>query len=100
MLRRAVAPMAEGVARRAVVWRIDMADPASDIDLGHVFTEGYPAALAHAEFPSGARPALRTETEDAVSHAAMSTAIILDGDGTAICHHPPDTGDGPWRPIG
>jgi DNA-binding LacI/PurR family transcriptional regulator len=90
----------EGVARAAVARlagaghrRIAVTDPASDINLGHVFAEGYCEALALAELPFDPALLIRTETDDAGGYAAMSrllklaeppTAVILNGENAAI----------------
>ena len=85
----------QAVARLAAAGhrRIAVADPASEINLGYVFAEGYRAALARAGLPFDPRLLLRTETDEAGGYAAMSslldlpdppTAVILNGEHTAI----------------
>lgn len=90
----------ENVAHQAVARlsgaghrRIAVADPASDINLGHVFAQGYRDALACAGLEFDPALLIRTGTDEAGGYAAISgllelaeppTAVILNGENAAI----------------
>ena len=107
----------EGVAHQAVARlaarghrRIAVADPASEINLGYVFTDAYRDALSLAGLPFDPELLIRTETDEAGGYEAMSrllalanppTAIILNGENTAIgvYRRLREAGLGPGRDI-
>lgn len=73
--------------------RIAVVDPASDINLGHVFADGYRDALTMAGLPYDPALLIHSNTDQAGGYTATSrllglfdppTAIILNGENTAI----------------
>ncbi|MGI4748679.1 MAG: substrate-binding domain-containing protein [Janthinobacterium lividum] len=76
----------QSVARLAAAGhrRIALADPASDINLGHVFADAYRAALEKAGLSADPSLLVRVETDESGGYEAVDTLLGLTDPPTAL----------------